>query len=160
MTTSLQTLIPPGVLAHGQVADTGSSMVTWDANGAGLGGGAGVDLTSAGMSNGIRLEVISIDVGNVNLTIGVDSAAGSSSLALNMLSVGTESFFFTNFIGTADFTAATAVTLTIEATSSTGDIVLDLIDTIDVPPPVVSEPAVLALMGVGIVGLAVARRRA
>ncbi|MCA8928374.1 MAG: PEP-CTERM sorting domain-containing protein [Alphaproteobacteria bacterium] len=145
-----------GTLDHGQTtAGGGSSSVTWDANGAGLGG---LDLTDGGLATLVRVSVLGIDVGHVDLALEVtDTGAMTSSLALTGLNVGTFDFDFASFVGSADLTATDKIVLTIAA-GTNSDVSLDLVETDQLRPPV-SEPGILALAGAGLVGLAVARRR-
>jgi len=67
---------------------------------------------------------------------------------------GVNKFFFNAFTGTADFTDVDSVVLNFQLTVAT-DLVIDLIETTNVP-----VPASLLLVGVGLVGLGVIRRRA
>ena len=161
----LEVSVPPGQLGHSQdaFAPGGRSKVTWDANGGGLGG---EDLTDGGLANGIMVDLISIDVGMVDVTLMVeDTVGGASSLVLSPLAAGPNSFFFADFIGDADFSDADVIMLQIDA-EATSDLVLDLLETIDVPPPPgpregIPEPisSTLALMGLSTLAVATKRRR-
>ena len=153
----LEVAVPPGALGHSQdaFADGGRSKVTWTAGGA--------DLTDGGASDGIMLDLISIDVGGVDVTVMVqDTAGGASSLVLSPLVVGPNNFFFADFIGDADFTITDVIMLEIEADNQS-DLVLDFFETSQVPPPPgegVPEPvsATLGLMGLGALAHATRRR--
>ncbi len=162
----LQVAVPPGAIGHSQdaFAPGGRSKVTWDANGAGLGG---LDLTDGGLANGIEFELISIDVGAVDVTITVvDSGGDSSDLLLSPLVVGSNQFFFADFNGTADFADADMIMMNIDADQAS-DLILDIIQTIIVPPPppgpaLVPEPitASLGMMSMGALAYATKRRKA
>lgn len=144
-------------LANGPGA-TSVSTVTWDANGAGLGG---ADLILAGTENNdaLQLDILSIDQGAVTLEIDVvDTLTGSSTLTLAGLGVGNHAFDFSNFVGTADFTTVNSIVLTITA-GNASDLTLDLIQTRNGPvPPTVPVPGTLFLMGAVMLGLGSAKR--
>ena len=164
MGAELEVAAPPGRLGHSQdaFAPGGRSRVLWDANGGGLGG---LDLTDGGASNAIKMDLISIDVGNVGVELFVEDTGGTvSSLVLPGLAPGTNEFLFTDFVGGADFSMVESVMMEITA-STTSDAVFDLIETNDVPPPPgprgeVPEPvtATLGLMGLGALAHATRRR--
>lgn len=140
-------------LDHGQTTQgPGSSSVTWDANGVGLGG---IDLTDGGAATQVRISVLSIDVGNVDLALEVtDTGAQMSTLALTGLNVGTFGFDFASFAGTADLTAVDSIKLIIQA-GADSDVQLDIVET----NRQVSEPGMLALAGAGLIGGAIVTRR-
>lgn len=155
----------PGVLAHSQnaIAPGGRSKVTWDNNGLGLGG---VDLTDLGQANGLMVDLLSIDVGNVDVTFMIEDIDGQSSeLLLSGLAAGTNQFLFSDFIGNADFETANNIMLRIDA-DATSDLTLDLIETVAVPPPppppppVIPEPvtSTLGVMGLAALGMVLRRR--
>jgi len=148
----------PGRLAHSQDAGfDGSSQVLWNANGAGLGG---ADLTDGGLSDALLLDVISIDQGSVDLTFTiVDTSSNISTLSLSNLGVGTSTFSFNDFVGTASLTSVNSISLDIVA-GTASDLVLDLVETNEfVPPPGVPTPGTLALLGLGLLGFGFLRRR-
>ncbi len=139
-------------------AGNGPSMhrLTYDANGAGLGG---FDLTDAGLSNGISFDIVFIDQGGVTTTVTVEDTSGmTSSLTLPPATgVGINSFFFVDFTGTADFTNVDSVVLNFSLTDAS-DLRLDFVETIDVPPPA-PVPASIALLGISLLGFGLASRR-
>ena len=157
--------VQSGVLGHSQSAlgTGGSSKTTWDANGLGLGG---VDLTDGGVDDAIMFEILSIDVGDVDVTFMVqDTAGGSASVTSVGLVAGSETVPYTDFVGAVDFTDIDVIMLQIDAVG-TSDLLLDLLataDTITPPPPPttgVPEPvsATLGLMGLGALAHATRRR--
>ena len=144
-------------LDHGQgPGGAGASMVTWDANGAGLGG---IDLTELGSSDGVSLDVLAIDVGAVTLTLTInDTGVGSSSLVLGGLVEGVQGFFFDDFTGDADFTDVDSIVLRIDANANS-DLRIDIIESTRVPNGTAPEPSSIALAICGLLGLAMGRRR-
>ncbi len=157
---ALEVATPPNATGHSQnaFAPGGRSMITWDANGAGLGG---LDLTDGGLSNGIKFDLLSIDVGSVDATVKVvDTSAAEATLAVSDLMMGSNHFMFADFLGSVDFAAVDAVMLVIDADKNS-DLRIDLIQTIDVAPSGVPEPmnAVLSGMALGTLAHATRRRR-
>ncbi len=164
----LEVAAPPGVLAHSQdaLAPGGRSKVTWDDNGNGLGG---LDLTDGGLANGLMVDLIAIDIGDVDVTFMVeDTAGGSAQLLLAGLAAGTNQFLFSDFVGAVNFESVQNVMLTIDA-DARSDLVLDLIETVDVPPTpptpppppdVIPEPvtSTLGMMGLVTLGMVLRRR--
>jgi len=144
----------PGAYSHSNPAGaTGTSLITWDNAGSGLGG---VDLTAGG-ATALILDITSIDQGNVTLTFSVtDLLANTSSISLNGLGVGLQGFLFSGFTGSADFTQVDSISLEV-AGGLASDLTLDLIGTNT--PPSVPEPASLALFGVGMLGLLASRKK-
>lgn len=145
-------------------ADGYVSTVTlnWD-NAAGLTPGAnlgGVSLVADG-SNGLRLSVMSIDVGNVALTFNITDVNGqiASKLLSGITGPGVQYFPFSSFnnIGATDLTQVNAISLVIQATSPSADLSIDLIETN--LPPTVPEPAGLSLFGAGLLGFLASRRK-
>lgn len=170
----IDTATNPGVYAHSQDAGIlGSSTLTYD-----LGG---IDLT-ADTSNAFRLELINVDLnGLIGITVdGITSALSTTSIILDNGGAlpSFADFLFTDFAG-VDFTAVSSVALSIDGTNQAAlDAVIDSLTTVcssmpdsggsgtdpdgnlcGTPPDVVPAPGVIALMGLGLVGLGAARRR-
>jgi len=147
----------PGTLSlsndSGQV---GEGKVTWDANGAGLGG---VDITLGGVQSYLQAKILFSDQ---NLGFRVDitetAAAGgataywSANLGQGVSYVNQLLSSFTN-AGAVDFTKVDKIVLTLSGPTAQ-DGTMDLLEVTSTPVP---EPAMLSLLALG--GLALTRRR-
>lgn len=148
-----------GLLSFSLDAQTsGSARLTWDANGAGLGG---IDLTDAGASTTFTFDILSIDQGLIDLIITVEDTGGNvASRTFSNAGVGQQQTLFsafTNFGGT-DFTIAERVSLEISGRDGS-DVTLDQIFTFGQITPV-PEPSSLALCITALGGIFMVRRRA
>ena len=123
-------------------ATSGTSTITWDANGTGLGG---IDLTEGLTDNLFNFDFISIDQGKIDLVLTVvDLLSNSSFFILEDAGVGVQSIAFSNFLG-VDFTSVDSISFQV-----IGDIESDLrLDSISTSGKV-PEPMSIILMGLGL----------
>ena len=138
---------------------SGTSTITWDANGAGLGG---VDLTDGLVGNWFAFDIQSIDQGQIDFILGVrDTNGNSDSYTLSAAAAGRQTVAFSNFAG-VDFTQVDLVSLEVQG-SAAADLTLDLLQTRGnrpLRPSSVPEPMTALLLGGGLLGFGIRRRRA
>lgn len=132
----------------------GTSTITWDSNGVGLGG---ADLTLGGVNDALQVNLASIDQGVATMTFDIYSAAGKTTRTLSSPVVGAQSFLFTSFdhADVSYFNAVNKIVLTISSTDGT-DLSIELIQTQSGVP----VPGTLALLGLGLMGVRLRRRKA
>ncbi len=150
------------LFAYSSDADTiGRATVLWD--GVGSGGFAATDLSDGGVNDAFGLKIVFDDLAAI-VTLAVCSGASCSTAVVNLpggIFVATDILVpFLSFVGTADFTAATEISMVIDHGPAGNplpslDVQIDLIITTTEVP----EPATLALFGLGLAGLGFARRR-
>ncbi len=144
-------IVPPGVYSHSADALTSAiSTITWDANGAGLGG---IDIVEGLTNNVFAFDIQSIDQGNIDLILSVtDTLSNTSSFTFSGAGVGIQEVAFANFAG-IDFTSIDAISLTVDGAEAS-DLILDSLGTSgdQVAPPSVPEPAAVWLIGAGLLG--------
>jgi hypothetical protein len=147
-----------GVLSFSTDAlTTGSGRLTYNGGGAGLGG---ADITGGLTDPYFGFEVLSVDLGGIELTVTVSDGTISDSATLELGGVGVSQLAFSAFSGSADFTSIEGVELDINVPISGGDLTLDSFFTSGHITPVIPEPSTLAIWGVlGGLGLIAARRR-
>ncbi len=148
---------PLGIYAHSADALTpATSTITWDANGAGLGG---VDFVEGLINNTFSFDIVSIDQGFIDLILTVeDTLSNSASYTFSGAGTGVQTVAFTNFSG-IDFTSVNMLSLQVKG-GAASDLTLDLFATTGEQPPLtVPEPGVLLLLGAGLLGMAGMRRR-
>ena len=118
-----------------------------------------VDFTDAGASTGLFLGLPNPIDNQMDLTVTLSSAGGSSTVMQSFPdgSSGADFFLaFGDFLGTADLTQLTAATVAITSPVVGLDTQIDLIET---RPQTVPAPATTLLLGAGLLGFAVRRRR-
>lgn len=129
--------------------------IDWNGNGAGLGG---VDITDAGAAQGFLLHILFADLG-ATFRFDAWSAAGTSSATVQVAADVTSPALlyapFADFVGAADFQSLSALRLTIDGPKA-WQLTFDSILTSPLPvmPDAVPEPALLALLGLGVLALA------
>ncbi len=123
-------VVPPGIFTHSaDVLTSATSVITWDANGAGLGG---IDINEGRAFSVFSFEVISIDQGNVDFTFTVEDTLGAiASATLSGIGIGLQSIAFSEFSG-IDFTSVNSIALTIVG-GEASDLVLDNLKTVPTP---------------------------
>ncbi len=146
---TLRVAVPPGQEGHSQnaFAPGGRSRTTWDANGGGL---LSLDLTDGGTEDAFLLDIVSIDQGQLDITLNVTSNShGTASLTSSSLSVGVLKIDYSTFAGfsTDIFENVDSIDMVIEAGQAT-DVTIDSIVTTGTPVPV---PAA-AWMGMTLLG--------
>ena len=127
-------------------------------DGIGAAGIGPVDFTQGGAQDAFNLFIVSGDF-STNVTLTVTSASGTSTLIPPTPGLATNVPFIFEYsacTGAADFTLADSVQIGIVTTNAQVYLQLDFFGTTDTTIP---EPGVLAILGLGLMGLGFARRR-
>ena len=152
-----------GLMTLSNSANTSSSFLLYD--GVGAAGLGGVDATEAGAQNAFDLRIVLNDFA-ATIAITVGSASGESVLsqstgggippASNIPLIFEYSNFITTLGSGATFTALDFIRIDISAPFQATDLQLDFFGTTNTEIP---EPGSLALVGLGLAGIGLARRR-
>lgn len=145
-----------GLMTLGNTDAFSVSNITYNGiGGAGLGG---VDVTEGGTDDRFALFQVSGDF-PTNITITVSDGTNTSSLMIPSVPVGLNvplEFEYTSFIGgVVDFTMVDYINIELVTTNTQADLQLDFFGT----TTEVAEPGVLAILGLGLAGLGLVRRR-
>lgn len=147
----------PGLLTLGNTDAFSVSNITY--NGIGGAGLLGVDVTEGGTDDRFALFQVSGDF-PTNITITVtDTLANTAALMVSSAPLGSNvplNFEYVNFVGgPVDFTLIDYINIELVTTNDQADLQLDFFGT----TTEVAEPGVLAVLGLGLAGLGLIRRR-
>ena len=144
-----------GILTLGNTDAFSVSNITYDGGGAGLGS---VDVTEGGTDDRFTLFVVFGDFPtDIELTVSDGSNTASLQVSTPAFAVGAPLFFeYTSFVGgPVDFTMIDMINIELSTTTPVSDLQLDFFGT----TTEIAEPGVLAILGLGLAGLGLARRR-
>ncbi len=142
-------LPPAGVISFtSKTSNRGSYFLDYSQGGSGLGG---IDFTQGGTVQGIVVDFLQNDLGNVSMNSAVVDLAGNVSVA-SFVNIGTGMvlFPFASFVGAADLTEVDVVQFKIEGINAT-DMSIDFIElqSLPVPEPTTLLAAALLLLPFG-----------
>lgn len=139
-------------LVVGNSGTAGIVTVTWDANGAGLGG---MDLTNGDLFNTIAMDVLSIDLTTTVEFVLTDTLAATGSVGPSSFSgPGSFNVLLSDFADQGvDVTSINAISMVLTGAEN-WDGTFDLIEVVALP-----SPTPLALMGLSVLALGLVKRR-
>lgn len=152
----------PGIMNLSHGTSSATTQLIYD--GVGSGGFSATDFTAGG-DDAIRFLVTNANANAISVQIDVTSALGSSTIFdSGATAPGTLDLLYSSFTTTsgsgADFSALTSIIFTFVAPIAFEDAAYNLVGTANtVPDIVISEPGTLAVLGLGMIGLAGYRRR-
>jgi hypothetical protein len=122
-----------------------------------------LDLFDTG-SNGIFMAFPTAMDHALDLMFEIEDYGNSTAVLSRTFPAGSQGddffFSFSNFTNIAALSSADSIRMTIDSTTDGLDASIDLIETRDVPPGSVPEPATMGLLGLGLLGLGLTRLKA